>query len=126
MPPRPEPNQASAVASDGTERTPPTSAAIGLSATTAIHIAPNDTPRITSDRLAVIQDVRVSMVGVIPTGCSTFRRKSERLLKARRIARPDFRIEHARDRFSVERRDHLFGRKASHVFAPLARDAGGM
>src|SRR5256885_13657970 len=72
MPPKPAPNQASAEASDGTDRTPPTSAAIGLSATTAIHIAPNDTPRITSDRLAVIQEVRVSMEGVIPEGRSCF------------------------------------------------------
>src|SRR5438477_4756863 len=64
MPPRPAPNQASADASDGTDRTPPTSAAIGFSATTAIHIAPNETPRITSDIAAVIQEVRVSMLGV--------------------------------------------------------------
>ena len=34
----------------GTERAPPVSAAIGFSATTAIHGAPNDTPRMTSDR----------------------------------------------------------------------------
>src|SRR5437868_11489070 len=102
MPPKPEPNQASAVANDGTERTPPTSAAIGLSATTAIHIAPNDTPRITSDRLAVTQELRVSMEGVIALATSTLRRKSERLLEARRIARPDLRIEHARDRLAVE------------------------
>src|SRR3954465_13870110 len=66
MPPRPAPNQASAEASEGTERTPPTSAAIGLRATTAIHIAPNDTPRITSDRAAVGQEGGGSMLGVIP------------------------------------------------------------
>src|SRR3954465_13527703 len=117
MPPRPAPNQASAVASDGPDRTPPTSAAIGLSATTAIHIAPNDTPRITSDSDAVSQDVRVSMEGVIPAGYSSLRRKSECLLEARRIARPDLRVEHARDRRTIERGDHLLSRKASHVLA---------
>src|SRR6185369_1005005 len=65
MPPMPEPNHASAVASAGTERAPPVSAAMGLSATTPIHAAPNDTPRMTSERLATIQDVRVSIEGVI-------------------------------------------------------------
>src|ERR1043165_1270235 len=65
MPPMPEPNHASAVASAGTERAPPVSAAMGLSATTPIHAAPNDTPRITSERLATIQEVRVSMEGLI-------------------------------------------------------------
>src|SRR5436853_757973 len=115
IPPRPAPNHASAVANEGTERTPPTSAAIGLSATTAIHIAPNDTPRITSDSDAVTQEVRVSMDGIMRAGCSTFRRKSERLLEARRIARPDLRVEHARGPLAVERGDHLLSRKASHV-----------
>src|SRR5436190_2796300 len=127
MPPRPEPNQARAVANDGIERTPPTSAAIGLSATTAIHNAPNDTPRITSDIAAVIHEVRVSMLGVIQSlfrssprkrgpspwpwipacagmsgACSTLRRKAERLLEARRVARPDFRIEHALHWLAIE------------------------
>ena len=50
MPPSPAPNQASADAKAGTERAPPISAAIGFSATTTIHGAPNDTPRMTSDR----------------------------------------------------------------------------
>src|SRR3954468_12648705 len=98
MPPMPEPNHASAVASAGTERAPPVSTAIGLSATTPIHAPPNETPRITSERLATIHDVRVSMEGIIPAGYSSLRRKAECLLEARRIARPDLRIEHARDR----------------------------
>src|SRR4051794_19221641 len=132
MPPRPEPNQASAVANEGTERTPPTSAAIGLSATTAIHNAPNETPRITSDIAAVVQEVRVSILGVIPAAClaaavgAALRRKAERLLESRRVARPDLRIERALDRPAVERRDHLFGGKAAHIFARFARDAGGV
>src|SRR3954466_3534291 len=65
MPPNAAPNHASEDAKDGTERTPPISAAIGLSATTTIHGAPYDTPRITSDRAAGIHEVRVSMLGVI-------------------------------------------------------------
>src|SRR2546421_7530740 len=65
MPPNAAPNHASEDAKDGTERTPPISAAIGLSATTTIHGAPYDTPRITSDSAAVIHEVRVSMLGVI-------------------------------------------------------------
>src|SRR4051812_38416413 len=65
MPPNAAPNHASEDAKDGTERTPPISAAIGLSATTTIHGAPYDTPRITSDNAAVVHEVRVSIVGVI-------------------------------------------------------------
>ena len=65
MPPMPEPNHASAVAKAGTERAPPISAAIGFNATTEIHGAPNDTPRITSDRLAVIHEAFDSMLGLI-------------------------------------------------------------
>src|SRR6266550_678731 len=131
IPPRPAPNHASAEASEGTDRTPPTSAAIGLSATTTIHIAPNDTPRITRYSDAVIHDVRVSIVGVIRRVVSstddfaaTLRREPERLLEARRVAQPDLRIEHAGDGLAVERREHLIGRNAAHVLARLARDAG--
>src|SRR5262245_48471191 len=119
MPPIPDPNQASAMASAGTERAPPVSAAIGLSATTPIHAAPKDTPRITSERLATIQEVRVSMDGGIPAAPlaaavrAALRHKAERLLEARRIARPDLRVEHALDRLAVERREHLLGRDAA-------------
>jgi len=66
MPPSPAPNQASADANAGTERAPPISAAIGFKATTAIQNAPNDTPRITSDRAATTHEVLVSMLGFIP------------------------------------------------------------
>src|SRR3954452_8996558 len=72
IPPRPEPNHASAVAKAGTERAPPISAAIGFSATTEIHAAPNETPRITSDRLAVIHDVLDSMLALVRAGTSVF------------------------------------------------------
>src|SRR6188508_1114926 len=165
MPPMPEPNHASDVASAGTERAPPVSAAMALSATTPIHAAPKEMPRITSERLATIQEVRVSMLGVIflrrhpesrrrrlsgihnheivriaqfefmdpgsrPAGpgrddTSTFRRKTERLLEARRIARPNFPVEHALDRLAVERRDHLLGCEAPHVLARLSGHACG-
>ena len=43
MPPTAAPNQASEQASAGTERAPPSSAAIGFSATTVMTGAPNDT-----------------------------------------------------------------------------------
>jgi len=43
MPPAAEPNQASAKASEGTERGLPSSAAICFSATTVMYGAPNDT-----------------------------------------------------------------------------------
>src|SRR6202008_3047511 len=95
MPPMPVPNHARAIASAGTERAPPVSAAMGLSATTPIHAAPNDTPRITSERLPTIHEVRVSMEGVIPAARlaadvrAALRRKAEGLLETRRIARPD-------------------------------------
>ena len=41
MPPRPEPNQASELASAGTERAPPASAAMSFSATAVSQAAPN-------------------------------------------------------------------------------------
>src|SRR3954468_14038728 len=56
MPPMPEPNHASALASAGTERNPPASPAISLSATTVIQAAPNDIPRIASAAAATAQD----------------------------------------------------------------------
>src|SRR5712692_883210 len=61
MPPAPKPIQASELAKAGTDRRPPVSAAIGLSATTVIHGAPNDSARITSTTVATIQDDLVSM-----------------------------------------------------------------
>ena len=60
MPPAPKPIQASEDANAGTERRPPLSAAIRLSATTAIHGAPNDSARITSTTIATTQEALVS------------------------------------------------------------------
>ncbi len=61
MPPAPKPIHASEAARAGTERSPPVSAAIALSATMVIHGAPNDTARITSTTVATIQDDLVSI-----------------------------------------------------------------
>ena len=61
MPPAPEPSQASAEASAGTEREPPTSAAMSLSATAVIQAAPNAIIMVTSAMLATTQDERLSM-----------------------------------------------------------------
>src|SRR5436190_21143864 len=69
MPPAPKPVQASAVARAGTERRPPSSAAIGLSATMTIHGAPKDTARITSTTAATTQDDRVSTDGTAIRSC---------------------------------------------------------
>src|SRR5436305_10248812 len=60
MPPTPEPSQPSALASAGTERDPPTSPAISLSATAVIHAAPNDIARMKSATDATAQEVLVS------------------------------------------------------------------
>ena len=59
-------NQASEDANAGTERAPPVSAAIVLSATTATHGLPNAIPRITSETLAIAHDALVSMVALVP------------------------------------------------------------
>src|SRR3954451_20188763 len=148
IPPIPEPNHASAVARAGTERDPPSSAAIGFNATTAIHGAPNETPRMTSDRLAVIHEALVSMLVImflrlssgnrtriaatrqgrigLARNSAPLRHDAERLLEARRIAGPDLRIEHARDALAVGGGERLFGGDAPHVAARLARHAGGM
>src|SRR3954447_12546941 len=61
MPPMPEPSHASALASAGTERDPPTSAAMSLSATAVIHAAPNDIARMKSATDATAQEALVSM-----------------------------------------------------------------
>ena len=61
MPPTAEPNQASELASAGTERAPPISSAIGLSATEVIQGAPNDRPSRTSEIPATTQEARVSI-----------------------------------------------------------------
>src|ERR1700710_1173055 len=61
MPPIPEPSHASALASAGTERDPPTSLAMSLSATAVIQAAPNDIPRMTSATEATAQEALVSM-----------------------------------------------------------------
>ena len=60
MPPTAEPNHASELASAGTERAPPMSAAIDFSPTAVIHGAPNDMPRHVSATLATTQELRVS------------------------------------------------------------------
>src|SRR5262245_31762820 len=69
MPPLPKPSQASAVAKAGTARRPSDSAAISLSATMVIHGAPNDSARITSTTVAMIQDDRVSTDGTPMRSC---------------------------------------------------------
>ena len=71
MPPAAAPSQASELASDGTERAPPMSAAIAFSPTAVIHGPPNDMPRSASDMLATTHEVRVSIlvaVNPIPGG----------------------------------------------------------
>src|SRR5262245_16742899 len=69
MPPLPKPSQASEVAKAGTARRPSDSAAISLSATMVIHGAPNDSARITSNTVAMIQDDRVSTDGTPMRSC---------------------------------------------------------
>src|ERR1700722_9036247 len=61
MPPKPEPSHARELASAGTERDPPTSFAMSLSATAAIQAAPNDIARTKSAADATVQEVLVSM-----------------------------------------------------------------
>jgi hypothetical protein len=63
MPPKPEPIHINETAKDGMERSPCTSAAMSLSATTVIHGAPKATAMITSTTLATIHDVRLSTEG---------------------------------------------------------------
>src|ERR1700712_3482610 len=60
MPPAPEPSHASELASAGTERNPPASLAMSLSATAVIQAAPNDIPSITSATEATAQEALVS------------------------------------------------------------------
>jgi|SRR5262249_46664804 len=69
MPPLPKPSQPSEVAKAGTSRRPSDSAAISLSATMVIHGAPNDSARITSTTVAMIQDDRVSTDGTPMRSC---------------------------------------------------------
>jgi ABC-type hemin transport system substrate-binding protein len=61
MPPTPEPSQASALASAGIERVPPTSAAMSLSATAVIQAAPNAIIIVNSATEATTQDARLSI-----------------------------------------------------------------
>jgi len=61
MPPAAAPNQTSELASAGTERASPISAAICFNPTAVIHGAPNDMPRHSSDMLATTQEVFDSM-----------------------------------------------------------------
>src|SRR3954454_5771580 len=60
MPPTPEPSHASALASAGTERAPPTSPAMSLSATAVIQAAPNDIARMNSATEATAQEALLS------------------------------------------------------------------
>src|SRR5665647_495410 len=61
MPPTPEPSQASAEASAGIEREPPTSAAMSLSATAVIQAAPNAISMVTSAAMATTHDALLSI-----------------------------------------------------------------
>src|SRR5580704_10087232 len=61
MPPVAEPSHASALASAGTERDPPTSLAMSLSATVVSQAAPNDIPRMKRATEATAQEALVSM-----------------------------------------------------------------
>ena len=61
MPPAPEQSQASAEASAGIERMPPTSAAMSFSATAVIQAAPNAIIIVTSATEATTQDARLSI-----------------------------------------------------------------
>ena len=62
MPPTPEPSQASALASAGIERVPPTSAAMSLSATAVIQAAPNAISHgARAPPMATTQDARLSI-----------------------------------------------------------------
>lgn len=72
MPPVPEPSHASALASAGTERDPPTSLAMSLSATTVIQAAPNDIPRMKSATEATAQE---ALVSTEPEGDCNIRRE---------------------------------------------------
>ena len=67
MPPVPEPSQASALASAGIERAPPTSPAISLSATAVIQAAPNAIIMIRSAAEATTQE---SLVSIEEDDCS--------------------------------------------------------
>src|SRR5712691_11793533 len=60
MPPMPEPSQASALASAGIERVPPTSLAMSLSATAVIQAAPNDIIMLNSATEAMTHDALFS------------------------------------------------------------------
>src|SRR5262249_7703514 len=61
MPPKPEPSQARALARAGTERAPPTSAAMSLSATAVIQAPPNAISIVTRATLATTQEALVSI-----------------------------------------------------------------
>src|SRR5829696_3129502 len=61
IPPIPDPNQASAAASAGTERASPASAAISLSATVTIHGAPNAMAMMPSAMVATVHADRLSI-----------------------------------------------------------------
>src|SRR4029078_9822455 len=64
-PPTPKPSQVSALASAGTERAPPTSAAMSFRATAVIHAAPNAISMVTSAAVATAHDCLDSMEGTV-------------------------------------------------------------
>lgn len=64
MPPKDVPSQASELASEGVDRPPPSSAAIGFKATAVIQSAPNEVANSTTEIVATIQDDRVSRLYV--------------------------------------------------------------
>ena len=74
-PPNEVPSQASEVASDGADRAPPSSAAIGFKATAVIQSAPNDVASSATETAATIHADRVSSscVGKLSPGGSMWR-----------------------------------------------------
>ena len=74
MPPTPDPIHIKALAKAGTERSPPTSAAMSLSATSVIHGAPKAIAMINRATVATIHDLRVSTDENV--GCSINSRRA--------------------------------------------------
>src|SRR5262249_50876612 len=64
MPPKEVPNQASELASEGADRPPPSSAAIGFRATAVIQSAPNDVAISATETVATIHEDRVSRLWI--------------------------------------------------------------
>src|SRR3974377_2336165 len=99
MPPAPEPSQATALASAGTERVPPTSLAISLRATTAIQAPPYDivmmksaTEATTHDVLVSIEDEDCSIRVCSGRNSLTDRRRIDHCAELRSAVQSDFRM----------------------------------